>query len=662
MTPDQQAVFHQALALHQAGRVAEARDLYRRLLEEAPDIPEVLAMLGAAECQMGRPAAGLGHFDAALVLRPDQPNVLQNRGNALAGLGRFEAAVDSYERALRLRPDHADIWYSRGNALQAMGRNDAALESYDHALRLRPDHIDAHNNRGNALQAMARPEAALDSYTQVLSLRPDHADALNNRGNALQGLRRIGEAVSDYERALAVKPDFPWLPGHALHLRMQIALWNDFADRRDALNTRILRGEAVAAPMHALALADQPEVHLQAARTFAALRYPAQSLLPSLTRPRREGRIRIGYFSTDFKDHPVSHLIAGVLEHHDRTRFEVFAFALESEVRDTWRARVEGAVEHFIDAAALSDVEVTGMARKLGLDIAIDLNGFTRGHRTAIFAERAAPVQASYLGYLGSMGADYYDYLIADETMVPEDKRAFYVEKIAALPCFQVNDDWSADGPVTTRSAQGLPETGFVFCAFNQTYKITPDVFDGWMRILARVPDSVLWIYAENAEAVAHLTAEAGRRNIPAQRLVFAGRLSFVDHLARLPLADLFLDTFPYNAGATASGALRKGVPILTRLGQSFPARMGASLLTTVGLTDLITETPEAYENLAVTLATDAPRMAAIKAKLAANLPESILFDTSRATRALEALFEAMHDRAARGLPPEHIDGTPNAQ
>lgn len=627
LSSEQQAIFHQALTLHRAGQVTQAHALYLSLHRTAPNAPEVPAMLGAAECQLGRPEESLRYFDAALALRPEQANVFQNRGNALSDLRRFEDAVASYEASLRLRPDNADAWYSRGNALKDLDRAQDALDSYDRAL----------------------------------ALRPDHADALNNKGNVLHALRRLDEAVAQFDRAVAVRPDFPWLRGHALHMGMHIARWDNFDAQREDLVRRILKGEPVAAPFHVLGLSDRPEVQLKAAQTFAALRYPARHLLPEETRRRRGSRIRIGYFSTDFRDHPVAHLMAGVLERHDRARFEVFVFALDNvpdggAAPDAWRTRISQASEHFIEAGAMPDLDVARKARQLGLDIAIDLNGFTQDNRTDIFAERAAPVQVNYLGYLGSMGTAYYDYLIADEVIIPEGQETLYSEKIVRLPCFQVNDDRlkAAGGPVT-RAKAGLPEKGFVFSAFHQTFKVTPDVFAAWMRILKRAPESVLWVYAETAPAKANFAAEARRHGIAPERVIFAGRVPLAEHLARQALADLFLDTHPYNAGASASPALRAGVPVLTRIGQSYPARMGASLLTAVGLPEMIADTPQAYEDLAVALASDPASLRAVKRKLAANLPDCLLFDTKRTVRRLETAFEAMHERARNGLPPDDI-------
>lgn len=755
-SPD--ALLEEGLALHNAGRLDQARALYRQVVAADPANAQALELLGTLECQSGRFNDGVLYLERSLALRPDQPDVLYNRGLALQylkrsdeavasfdgvvairpdhaqawfargnalqslkhfedaaasydralalrpdqaevhsnrayalhslnrldeaiagyrraldlrpdlvethihlgtawhGLGRYDKAVAAFDAALRLAPNHAEAWFNRGNALFGLKRVEAALDSYQKAAMLKPDHAEAHSNIGNMLQEMGRFDEALAAYGRSLSARPDFADARNNRGNALQSMGRLTDAAEDFDIVLAARPDFLWLQGQALHTRMLLADWRDFAARRAAIVSGIGRGETLSPPFQVQPLLDDPDLHLKAAQIYARALFPDNPALGPIAVPAGN-RIRIAYFSSDFSNHPVAHLMAGVLERHDRSRFEVFAFSLTAAQDDAWTARIKTAVDHFIAVPGLSDLDIAALARQRAIDVAIDLNGFTKGNRTGVFAARAAPVQVSYLGYLGSMGAPCIDYLIADETIIPPNHQAFYAEKIVRLPCFQVNDDrQSPSDRRFTRTELGLPQQGFVFCSFNQLFKITPDVFAAWMRILSATPRSVLWLFVTDETAKANLRAEAGGHGVDPDRLVFAGKLPLDDHLARLKQADLFLDNHPYNAGATASNALRVGLPVLTRIGQSFPARMGASLLRAVGLPELITDTPDAYEALAIRLATHPEPLSAIKHKLAANLAGSVLFDTERATRSLEAAFTTMVERARAGLPPEHID------
>ncbi len=638
LSPPEQAALQQALALHQNGRLNQAFNLYRQLLSAHPDNAEILRLAGTALAQAGQFTEGADLLRQSLALQanPDAEHCL---GNALQGLGRFEEAVACYNRVLAVRPDDPDALNARGNAWQDLKRFDQAFADYDRALALRPNHVDAMLNRGIALQALNRPEEALATFDRVLTIDPNDAEALNHRGDLRFLFGHFPGALDDYRRALRLKPDIDWLPGHLLYMQLYLSEWAGFREGRDWLAQRIRDGAKVTAPLPLHAMLDDPALHRRAAERFAP-----KARAAALPVYKGHDRIRVGYFSSDFKNHPISHLVARLLEQHDRSRFEVFAFSLREQTEDEWRTRIRRAADHFIDLEALSDAEAIQKARALEIDIAIDLNGYTYGGRTDIFAGRAAPVQASWLGFLGTMGSDFIDYLLADDVIIPESHQRFYSETIAYLPSFQVNDDdtQKPSDRVFTRTELGLPETGFVFCSFNQTYKTTPELFDSWMRILAQVPSSVLWLHAKDPTAITNLQAEAEARGVDPARIVWAEMLPLGDHLARLPLADLFLDSHPYNAGASASNALRMGLPVLTRIGESFAARMGASLLTAVGLPELITETPEAYEALAIRLATQPDALAAAKQKLLANAPSSLLFDTERAARALEAAYAAM--------------------
>jgi predicted O-linked N-acetylglucosamine transferase (SPINDLY family) len=719
LPPQHLLAMRQALALHQGGRIDEARQIYRQILGFHPDSPEVLTLLGAAECQQGNPAEGARLLGRSLELAPNQPNALHNRGNALNDLGRYEEAVASFDGALALRPDYTEAWFSRGNALRDLNKTAEAFASYDRALALEPGYAEAWLNRGRILQTQRRLQDALQSYDHTVNLEPQLAEAWNDRGNtltllgqfdaalqsydravaldtayaeawsnrgtalrrlgrfddavascdralalhsdyaealytrglALEALGRLPEAAKAFDQAMALKPGLDFLPGQALYARMQLSDWRDFEARRDGLATRIRNKEKAAAPFIIQALIDAPDLQKATAEIFAAAETAPAVLAPPDRHPPHD-RIRVAYVSADFRNHPVAHLLAGVLESHDRSWFEIFAVSLADAPDDHWRRRIKAGVDHFFEASAMSDLDIARLIRSHEIDIAIDLNGWTEGYRSGVFAERAAPVQVGYLGYLGSMGTNAFDYILADDVLVPASQRPFYTEAVACLPCYQVNDRLDAAPQAAGRTDLGLPEDGFVFCSFNQNYKLTPNVFDSWMRILHQVPASVLWLYVTDATARANLKGEAHRRGIDPERLIFAGRVPLEDHLKRLAAADLFLDTHPYNAGATASNALRVGLPVLTRIGQSFAARMGASLLTAVGLPELITETPEAYEAMAVALATQPGELAQVKRKLADHLPESALFDPERGARALEKVFTAMYRRSQDGLPP----------
>ncbi len=633
-----EARLNRSTVLKTLGRHDEALATVDRVLSQTPNFAAAHYNRGLILQSLRALPEALASFDEAVRLDGHMVDGWFDRSNLLMEMRRFGEALDGFDRVLQLRTTHAGAWGNRGLVLGRLGRLGDARDSLDRAVANDPTDADAYGNRATILRLMGDYEAALADGDRAIALQPGHAQAHYGRGLVLDEMDRLPEALSAYNEALRLNPLLDGLQGWAQYVCARLADWSDFQERRTRMAAALAAGHRVATPQSVL---DDPELQRRATAGLAA-EAPARSAPVFPPRPPG-GRLRVAYISSDFGNHPVSHLMAGVLERHDRARFEIFAVSTAVRPSEAWRARIQAAVEHFVDAAPLPDARIAQNLREAGIDIAVDLNGWTKGNRTEIFAERAAPVQVSYLGFLGSMETGYHDYLLADRVIVPEENQRFYGEKIVYLPSYQVNDDaQKPSDKAFTRADFDLPEGAFVFCSFNQTYKLTPDVFDSWMRILGEVPGSVLWLLARHPTARDNLRAEAGKRGIDPARLIFADTIPLEDHLARLPLADLFLDSHPYNAGATASAALRMGVPVLTRIGQSFAARMGASLLTAVGMPELITETSGAYEALAIRLATRPDEMTAIKQKLAGNLPGSLLFDTERATRALEAVFEDM--------------------
>ena len=406
-----------------------------------------------------------------------------------------------------------------------------------------------------------------------------------------------------------------------------------------------------------LAMIDDPEIQRKTAEIYTNEFFPQSYTLPKISRYSKHSKIRIGYFSADFRNHPVSYLTAELYEMHDRNQFEIYAFSFGSDTKDEMNLRIKAGVDYFHDVRTMSDIDVAMLSRSVKLDIAVDLGGFTQNCRTNIFAEGSAPVQVSFLGYPGTMAADYMDYLIADRTLIPKEKQHHYSEKIVYMPnSYQVNvSKISVSETSLLRHELGLPDIGFVFCCFNNNYKITPSTFSGWMRILKAVKGSVLWLFENSNSAAKNLKKEAMKFGINADRLVFATHMPAEEHLNRIKQADLFIDTLPYNAHTTTSDALRMGVPVLTCIGNSFASRVAASLLNAVNLPELITTTQEQYESLAIQLATHPEKLIIIKDKLVNNLPTAKLYDTPLFTRHLESAYLTMYDRCQNGLEPDHI-------
>jgi predicted O-linked N-acetylglucosamine transferase (SPINDLY family) len=640
----------------QTGAPLRALESIRTALDLDPSNAAAYNDYGQALYQLQRFDAAVDAYDKAIAIAANDPAFHCNRGNALYELQRFEAAIASFEAAVRLDPNFAGGFYNRGAAQYDLMRFEAAIESFDRAIGLKPDHAHAHNDRGNACVALNRIEAALASYTAAIRVQPGFAGAHFNRGQMQDELGQHAAAAASYETALALNPDFRYARGHRLLARMQSCQWGGLASDLEDLEARIARRDAAATPFAALALLGSAPLQQQAAQHWVHAHAPPQAALGPIARRSHREKIRVGYFSADFCEHPVARLTAELYESHDRERFEIWAFSLRADARDPMRLRLERAFDRFIEAREISDMEVARMARALDIDIAVDLTGFTKGCRPAIFALRAAPIQVSYLGYLGTMGAAYMDYLIADAAIVPPSLKPCLSESIVYLPSYQAND---RKRPVPAgafdRAALGLPPTGFVFCCFSANYKITPAVFDRWMRILQRTPDSVLFLFASSDAAAGNLIREARNRGVAGQRLIFGAKLAEKDYLARLRNADLYLDTWPYNAGTTASDALWAGLPILTCAGETFASRVASSLLRAIGLPELITTTPAEYEELAVSLAADPPRMARIKHTLAEHRLTAPLFDTRSHTRSLEAAYRSMQARHSAGMPPDDI-------
>jgi predicted O-linked N-acetylglucosamine transferase (SPINDLY family) len=656
--PDNAAAHcNRGTALQELGQWDAALASYDQAIALASDYFEAYYNRGNVLKDLKRFVASLDSYDRAIALKPGHAESHSNRGIVLAELEQWEAALAGYCQAIALRPTYAEAHYNSGNALCVLKRFDAALASYDRAVALKPDYPEAHSNRGVALNELKRFEAALASYDRAIALKPDFSDAHANRGNVLRDLKRYEAAVASYDSAVALNPDSKYLQGMRLYTRMHVCDWRDFDEDVTRLAARIERNEAALNPFAIMTFCGSAKLLRTAAEAWVRAECPPDPALPVIGKRAPAGKIRIGYFSADFRNHAVSILTAELFERHDRSRFEVTAFSFGPDTRDEMRKRLEKAFDAFIDVRDMSERDIALLARKRDIDIAVDLSGFTEGCRPRIFALRAAPIQIGYLGYLGTLGAPYMDYVLADRTIIPVGDRKHYVEKIVSLPSYQANDSKRLVAEqLFTRSHLGLPSTGFVFCCFNASFKITPATYARWMRILKRVEGSVLFLYADNPAAEANLRKEAHQRGVDAARLYFGRRLPVAEYLARYRSVDLFLDTLPYNAGTTASDALWAGLPVLTWMGETFAGRVAASLLKAIHLPELIAATEEEYEDLAVDLATDPPRLAHIRRRLAESRLSAPLFNTALFTRNLETAYRKMVERYEADLAPEHID------
>jgi protein O-GlcNAc transferase len=685
---DPEAYVNRGIALHELKRFDEAVTSQERAIALNPGHAEALINRGITLHELRRFDAALASFDNAIDLKPDRAEAFNGRGNALQALRRFDAAVASYDKAIALSPSHAEALSNRCNALRELGRLDEALASCERAIARKPDHAEAWTNRGIVLMEMRRLDEALASYDRSIALkpegartfynrglafselrlfeeavadydqaiarRPDYADAFHNRSIALRELKRFSEAAESCARALALAPDHKYALSVLADCSIKVCDWAQREKLSTELRRHVLEGTSQVSPFLLLGYSDDAVLHLACAKGHVLDRLGATPQRLGSGEIWRNEKIKVAYVSCDFRHHATSLLMAELFELHDRSRFEVIGVSLGPDDRSDMRARIAMAFDQFLDVTTTSDEEVARLLGQLRIDVAVDLNGHTGGARPRIFAHRPAPIQVSYLGFPGTTGADFIDYVIADPIVLPFDQQPHYTESIVHLPdCYQMNDSKRAiSSRAPSREGLGLPAQGLVFCCFNNNWKITPDVFGVWMRLLEAIEGSVLWLLRANEDAERNLCNEAAARGIDPARLVFADLVPVAEHLARHRAADLFLDTLPCNAHTTASDALWAGLPLLTCRGKAFAGRVAASLLNGVRLPELVTDNLEDYEAMALRLATDASLRCGLRDKLERNRVSAPLFDADRSCRHIEAAYTTMWEIWQRGERP----------
>ena len=658
LKPDYAQVYNNVgIALNNKGDSEAAIVNFQLALNIKPDYAEAHTSLGKALDNKGDLQAALNSYEKALMVKPDDAETYYSRGNTQKKMGHLAAAIDSYKQAVLVRPDYAEAYLNMGSALQDQGDLTAALLSFNAALAINPDYAEAHNNMGGTLFDMGDFKAAIDNYNKAVLARPDYAEAYNNKAIALSEKGAFDASIESYEMALKIRPEYEAARASKLRQQSNICDWVGLAQDR-GLIAKLGISKDYISPYAMQSLEDSPKRQQLRSENFSKALYGKIIPLPPVARPlQKPKRLRIGYFSADFHEHPVAYLMAKVLEVHDRESFEIYGYSIGPAKNDDMRQRLIKAVDVFDDVGDMSDQNIAMLARQDKLDIAIDLTGYTKNNRSGIFSYRVAPVQINYLGFSGTMGAKFMDYIIADPVTVPTDSEQYFSESLLRLPnTFMPPDNSRAISTrLMTRSEMGLPEAGFVFCCFNNSHKISSNEFDIWMRILLKVEGSVLWLGNLNTSAQDNLRMHAKSRDVDPLRLIFADRVPIDEHLARQKLADLFLDTFCYNAHTSASEALWAGLPLVTKAGKGFSARAAASLLTTVGLPELIVDTEIEYEMLILNLANDPARLGQIRQTLMDNRVTSPLFDTGLFTQHLENGYQQVYQRYYDGKQPKAV-------
>ncbi len=647
-----------ATLLSQFGDVPAAISLLQRSLELEPDNPRGLNNLGKLLIGQGRAAESIPVIQRALAIQPAYPIALNNLGLAFASLGRQEEALASFDRAVESSPTFAKAHAGRGLALAAAGRGEEAISAYLRATQLDPNDSAVFMEIGRLMLRLGRLDNAHAAFSAALQLKPDDVLALEGRTMSLIALNRHEEALSGLELLRTLRPGTDYLQGTILHARLNCCDWSGFEGQSAGIVARIRRGERADAPLSFMAHCDSPadqrlcaEIYARDKCSIADARMGRQA---SATSNRPGSKLRIGYLSADFRNHAVAQLLAGVLEAHDRSKVETFGFSAGPSDGSPLRQRFESALGHWVEVGALSDAAIAERMSELAIDIAVDLGGYTTGNRTRALAYGPAPVRIAFLGFPGTLGADFIDYIVADRHVIPDPERGHYAENVIYMPdSYMPGDSAPPIGAAPSRAEAGLPPEGTVFCSFNAPYKITSAMFDVWMRILDAVPDSVLWLRDCTQTVKSSLSREAGGRAVDPSRLRYAPKMpALADHHARVSLADLFLDSHPYNAHTSASDALVAGVPIITLRGRSFASRVATSLLHAVGLGQLSVDNPESYTRLAIDLARAPGEIAGLKDHLRAVRATTPLFDPRRYCRHLEAAYFECSRRHRLGEAP----------
>lgn len=650
-------LFQSAFAAFQQGRLAEAERGFSKFLRKEPKNFPALNILAAVLVALKRYAEAEPHLKAALRINTNSDATFYNYGLVLKALNRPDEALQRFTEALAINPGNAETLNNRGTVLNDLRDYSAAIADFDKALAIQPRYAAAFFNKSKSLAELKRYDEALKACEAALALQPDLVEAWFGRGYIFGQMRLPADAVIAYARARQLNPELPLLKGNLLHQKMLVCDWQGIDALIAEIEADLAAGKPAAEPFGWQGIATSERSLQRCAELTNASRFPIPAPPLRAAMPAPGAKIRIGYLSGEFREQATSLLLVGVLEQHDKNHFEVVAVDNGFDDGSATRRRIANAVEDIVDISAMNDPQAVAAIRAQRIDVLVNLNGYFGEQRTGVFARRAAPIQVNYLGFPGTLGAGFMDYILADRQVLPEEHRPFYSEKVAWLPnCYQANDDCREISPRSfAREELGLPAQGFVFCCFNNAYKITPAVFDSWMRILAAVDGSVLWLLEDSVAAVANLRREAAARDVDPARLIFAARMPPAEHLARHRCADLFLDTLPYNAHTTASDALWAGLPLLTCRGETFAGRVATSLLHHLGLPDLIVTTPDGYVQSAIELAQHPQQLAEIRERLAVNRRTMPAFDTRLLTRHIEAAFRVMVERQRAGLAPTHF-------
>jgi predicted O-linked N-acetylglucosamine transferase (SPINDLY family) len=616
--------YKEAVDLHRTGQVKKAKGICLKILEDEPKNFDILHLLGIISFQ----------------------------------LKDYKKSSELISEAIKINPKDAEAYNNMAIVSKKLNQFDVAYNNFCNAIKLKPDYAEAHNNCGVILKELKKEEDAIKSFELAIKFNKNYAEAYYNLGHIFFERKKYNEALKNFYQSYKINSKLDYLLSSIIFIKHRICEWNSFDKNLFDLENIILNEKKKINPFLTLSFYESPQLQKTSAEIFVKNEYNDKNNQNYKFNNQAKKKLRIAYYSADFRNHPMSYLLANLYELHDKNKFEIIGISFGPDKNDEMRKRVSSAFDKFYDLRLKTEDEIVKFSRELKIDIAIDLMCFTKYHKFGIFVKKCAPIQVNYLGYPGTSGTNYLDYIIADKILIPKESQKHYSEKIVYLPdTYQANDSTKkiAD-KIFTREELGLPKDGFVFCCFNNNYKITPQVFDVWMRLLEKVENSVLWILSEDINISKNLKKEATIRGIDFNRIVFAERIKMNEHLARQKVADLFIDTFPYTGHTTASDALWVGLPVLTRIGKSFASRVSASLLNAIGLSELVTNSEKEYEDLAIELAKNPPKLKEIKNKLKNNRNTKPLFNTQIFARNMEKAYSLMYERYLKNLPLDNIE------
>ncbi|WP_435114034.1 tetratricopeptide repeat protein [Candidatus Pelagibacter bacterium nBUS_36] len=656
-------IFSKAKKLHQSGKIIDAQKLYLKLIEDNFNDEKIHFLIGTSFLQLENYQQARNYLDISIKINPNVPHIYNSRGIVFSKTKKFENAIKDFDKAILLKKDFFEAYLNKAIVLKNIKKFDEGIRCFNECIKLEPQNPKIYFNLGNLLTEFEKYQEAKNAYDKAIVLNNKYAEAYDSRGDVLRELSNINQndknfelSIKDYQEALKLNENLDYVYGKIVHTKMLLNDWSDFDKQLQVITSGLKNNKTIIIPFPLLSLIDDPQKHKNNSILFANTYTPtiSENFEKKTT---ANDKIKIGYFSADLNAHAVSHLICKMLRLHDKEKFKIYCYAFGFKEKDELHQRIEKSVDVYRDIRNINDHEAALLARKDEIDIAIDLQGYTSKHRSAIFANKAAPIQINYLGYPGTMGANFIDYIIADKNLIPENSQKFYSEKIIYMPHnYQVQNDELKTAKITpTKTELGLPDDHFIFCAINNNYKILPEVFDTWIKLLEKVEQSILWLLETNEVAKNNLLKEARARKINSDRIVFMKKTSHDIYLSQFQHADLFLDTFVYNAGATASNALWMGLPVLTKIGQSYTSRMASSLLNSIDLPELITDSTEAYIKLAIELATDANKLNSIKLKLKENRLKKPLFNTEKFTRDFEIGLQKVYKNYLENNEPKNI-------